>query len=247
MVLVRWRTEPNRFARQLFGGLPGRYDVLAEVLSFGQNRRWRRALVERVGVAPRALVLDVAAGTGGVALALERRRGSKVVGLDLTESMVRRGVAKVTERDRQRDVCFVVGRAEHLPFPDQAFDALTFGYLLRYVVDPMATMRELTRVVRPGGLVAALDFAVPPRRIWRALWHLYCRAVLPAGGLVLGGKAWFEVGRFLGPSIVDFDQRFPVSSLVETWRAAGLESVGTRHMSLGGGLVMWGTRKRAGG
>ncbi|MBO0715530.1 MAG: class I SAM-dependent methyltransferase, partial [Acidimicrobiales bacterium] len=84
LVLVRWRTEPNRFARQLFEGLPARYDLLAEVLSFGQNRRWRHTLVKRVAVPPGARVLDVAAGTGGMSLALERRTGATVVGLDLT-------------------------------------------------------------------------------------------------------------------------------------------------------------------
>jgi demethylmenaquinone methyltransferase / 2-methoxy-6-polyprenyl-1,4-benzoquinol methylase len=246
-VLVRWRTEPNRFARQLFEGLPARYDLLAEVLSFGQNRRWRNSLVERVAVPPGARVLDVAAGTAGVALALERRRGAKVVALDLTESMVRRGVANVREAGRADRVCFVVGQAERLPFPDQAFDALTFGYLLRYVTDPAATVRELARVVRPGGPVASLDFAVPRGRLWRGLWHLYCRAVLPLGGLALGGRAWFDVGRFLGPGIVAFYRRFPVSFLAEAWRGAGLGSVGTRFMSLGGGLVMWGARERDGG
>ena len=246
-MLVRWRTEPNRFARQLFEGLPARYDLLAEVLSFGQNRRWRHALVEQVRVPPGARVLDVAAGTGGMALALDRRRGATVVGLDLTEAMVRRGVANVRERGRQDQVCFVVGQAERLPFPDQAFDALTFGYLLRYVTDPAATLRELSRVVRPGGQVASLDFAVPGNRIWRGLWHLYCRGVLPLGGLALGGRAWFDVGRFLGPGIVAFYRRFPVSFVAEAWRAAGLGSVTTRFMSLGGGLVMWGAKDRDGG
>jgi demethylmenaquinone methyltransferase/2-methoxy-6-polyprenyl-1,4-benzoquinol methylase len=248
-VLARWRTEPNRFARQLFGGLPARYDLLAELLSFGQNGRWRRALAATVAEAapPGGLALDVAAGTGGLSVALARRTVARVVALDITERMVRRGVANVREEGLEKRVCFVVGQAERLPFPDQAFDALTFGYLLRYVADPAATLRELARVVRPGGAVGSLDFAVPPRRAWRALWHLYCRVVLPAGGWALGGRAWFEVGRFLGPSIVAFDQRFPVPSLIEAWRGAGLRAVTTRFMSLGGGLLMWGTRQGPGG
>jgi demethylmenaquinone methyltransferase/2-methoxy-6-polyprenyl-1,4-benzoquinol methylase len=139
----------------------------------------------------------------------------------------------------------VAGRGEQLPFPDATFDALTFTYLLRYVADPRATIEEMVRVVKPGGVVANLEFHVPPNRLWRVLWILYTRAILPAAGWVTGGREWFDVGRFLGPSISEHYRRYPTSWHVEAWQAAGLDDVQVRLMSLGGGLVMSG-RKGAG-
>jgi demethylmenaquinone methyltransferase/2-methoxy-6-polyprenyl-1,4-benzoquinol methylase len=136
----------------------------------------------------------------------------------------------------------VEARGEQLPFPDQTFDALTFTYLLRYVDDPKETLRELARVVRPGGTVASLEFFAPPSRLWRFLWWLYTRLLLPVGGLLTGGRDWYRVGRFLGPNISRYYRRYPLSWTEDAWRAAGFEEVGTRVMSLGGGLVMWGRR-----
>ncbi len=135
-----------------------------------------------------------------------------------------------------------MGRAEQLPFPDAAFDALTFTYLMRYVADPAATIWELARVVRPGGYIASLEFAVPSYPLWSACWFCYTRLVLPLAGLATGGRDWYAVGRFLGPSISAHYHRYPVPWLRDAWRAAGIESVETRPMSLGGGLVMWGRK-----
>jgi demethylmenaquinone methyltransferase / 2-methoxy-6-polyprenyl-1,4-benzoquinol methylase len=240
----RSRATPNTFARELFQGLPRRYDVLEEVLSFGQNRRWRAAMVDAVvaGPPPRR-VLDVATGTAGVALALTARTGADVVGVDLTEQMLRHGRDRVAGSDRTDRVTLAVGRAEQLPFADASFDALTFTYLLRYVADPASTMAELARVVRPGGVVSSLEFAVPRGPLWKTAWRLYTRAVLPVAGLLAGGPAWARVGWFLGPSIETHYRRHPVGDLVRMWEDAGVDDVRTRPMSLGGGLVTWGRRR----
>ena len=135
----------------------------------------------------------------------------------------------------------VQGEAEQLPFADGEFDALTFTYLLRYVDDPAATMRELARVVRPGGRIAMLEFHIPPRPLLHPAWWLYTRVGLPALGRLVS-RDWYEVGRFLGPSIDGFWSRYPLPQLVEMWSGAGIESVQARKMSLGGGVVMWGVR-----
>jgi demethylmenaquinone methyltransferase / 2-methoxy-6-polyprenyl-1,4-benzoquinol methylase len=243
-------TDRNRFAQRLFTPLPARYDRLAEILSFGQNGRWRREMIRRAlhvagGEAPGrepGLVLDVASGTAGVALELAQRSGARIVGIDLTEGMLRQGQANVTAAGMSPRIGLVTGRAEQLPFPDASFDALTFTYLLRYVDDPQATLAELARVVKPGGTMASLEFCVPPVVFWRSAWVLYTRLVLPAGGLLLGGPAWLRVGQFLGPSITSHYRRYPVTWTVEAWRHAGFGDVRARIMSLGGGLVMWGTR-----
>ncbi|MGO9080547.1 MAG: class I SAM-dependent methyltransferase [Streptosporangiaceae bacterium] len=234
--------ERNRFAQRLFAPLPARYDRLAELLSFGQNARWRRAMVDQVIPAGARLVLDVASGTAGVAMQIAARTGATVVGVDLTEQMLRRGRRNVAAAGQADRISLVAGRAEQLPFPDATFDALTFTYLLRYVADPQQTLTELARVVRPGARVASLEFAVPAAPSRRLAWHLYTRLLLPVGGLLTGGPEWFEVGRFLGPSITRHYERYPVAWTVDAWRRAGFEQVGFRVMSLGGGLVMWGTR-----
>ena len=236
------RTDPSRFARSLFAPLPQRYDRLAQVLSFGQDMRWRRAMVGPVAAADPRRVLDVATGPAGVARLLARRTRAHVVGVDLSEDMLRRGAANVAAAGEGNRVALVLGRGEALPFPTGAFDALTFTYFLRYVSDPASVLEELARVVRPGGVVASLDFAVPPNPVWRAAWILYTRAVLPVAGMVTGGRGWWDVGRFLGPSISAHHDRFPPEWLADAWRAAGLVDVHARHMSLGGGLVMWGRK-----
>jgi demethylmenaquinone methyltransferase/2-methoxy-6-polyprenyl-1,4-benzoquinol methylase len=236
--------DRNRFAQQLFSTLPGRYDLLAEVLSLGQNRRWRRALVDRIVPDGPIRVLDVATGTAGVALQVARRTGAQVIGLDLTLGMLRTGQRRVAESGTGNLIQLVAGRGEELPFPDSSFEALSFTYLLRYVDDPAATLRELARVVKPGGTSVSLEFLAPPGRFWHAWWWLYTRAVLPAAGFLTGGRAWYRVGRFLGPSISSHYRQFPLSWTVEAWRAAGFDDIQVRIMSLGGGLVMSGTRRR---
>jgi demethylmenaquinone methyltransferase/2-methoxy-6-polyprenyl-1,4-benzoquinol methylase len=253
---VRSRAEPNRFARELFDGLPSRYDALVELLSFGQNRRWRTAMVDRIvdgagaadaDAARRAgTVLDVATGTAGVALMLEERAGAEVVGLDLTAPMLLHGRANVARRGRADHIRFVLGQGERLPFADASFEGLSFTYLLRYVADPAATLAELARVVRPGGVVASLEFHVPGGAALRSLWWLYTRALLPVGGAVLGGREWFEVGRFLGPSISEHYRRYTDEWTLAAWRRAGMVDVGLRTMSLGGGVVMWGRKVSSG-
>ena len=247
---------PNRFARDLFDPLPARYDRLAEILSFGQNGRWRSAMVDRVlpaaGNEPgnesgnaQGVILDVASGTAGVALQLERRAGVKVVGVDLTEAMLRQGRRRVAAAGKSGRIGLVAGRAEQLPFPDRHFDALTFTYLLRYVQDPQATLAELARVLRPGGTMASLEFCAPAGPVWGPAWWAYTRVLLPAGGLALGGREWYRVGRFLGPNISAHYRRYPVSWTVQAWQKAGFTDVSARVMSLGGGLVMWGQRSGA--
>ncbi|MGH9016618.1 MAG: class I SAM-dependent methyltransferase [Acidimicrobiales bacterium] len=234
---------PNRFAQGLFTPLPARYDRLAELLSFGQNGRWRRAMVDHIVESSPDLVLDVATGPAGVALQIAGRTGAAVVGLDVTEAMLRQ--ARTTIAAAGARISVTRGRGEQLPFADATFDAVTFTYLLRYVDDPAAALAELARVVKPGGTVANLEFHVPPSRFWHFWWVGSTRLVLPVAGWLTGGREWFDVGRFLGPNISAHYRRYPVDWTVAAWRRAGLTEIGTRTMSLGGGLVMWGRRPGA--
>ncbi|HUC13411.1 MAG TPA: class I SAM-dependent methyltransferase [Acidimicrobiales bacterium] len=235
-------SQPNRFARQLFDGLPTRYDRLAEVLSFGQNRRWRKAMVDAIVNRSPTSVLDVATGPAGVALEVATRTSARVTGVDLTPQMLQAGAANVARSPQAGQVHLAVARAEELPFADATFDALTFTYLLRYVADPAQTVKELARVVKPGGVIANLEFHTPTGRVWHPLWVLYTRIGLPVAGFVLGGSEWFRVGRFLGPSISRHYRNYPISWHLEAWSSAGIEDVKVSVMSLGGGLVMWGRK-----
>jgi demethylmenaquinone methyltransferase/2-methoxy-6-polyprenyl-1,4-benzoquinol methylase len=233
----------NTFAADLFRGLPERYDLLAEVLSFGQNGRWRRELVTRIAASHPDRVLDVATGTAGVAIALARSTGAQVTGIDISEPMLEQGRRRVDSGGLGERIKLEVGRAEALPFGANTFDAVSFTYLLRYVDDLAATLAELARVLRPGGVMASLDFFVPPNPVWRGAWWFYTRFVLPPAGLVLGGPVWWRVGRFLGPNISSHYRRWPLERIADAWHAAGMVDVEHRVMSVGGGLVMW-ARKR---
>src|SRR5919198_2867263 len=173
-------SERTEHARRLFAPLGPTYDRMGAALSLGQDPRWRRFLVSRV--APAGHVLDVATGTGLVAAELIRR-GHRVTAVDQSREML----AVARERLDGR-VELVEASAESLPFPDGAFEHLTVTYLLRYVDDPAATLAELARVVRPGGIVASLEFGVPAG-IARPGWEAYVRTALPLAGRVVG-RGW---------------------------------------------------------
>jgi demethylmenaquinone methyltransferase / 2-methoxy-6-polyprenyl-1,4-benzoquinol methylase len=230
----------TRHARELFAPLGPTYDRTARLLSFGQDPRWRRTLVSRV---PRDAhdVLDVACGTAAVAIELAQRVSERrVVGIDQSREMLAVGRERVARARLDGRIELREGRAESLPFADEAFDALTFTYLFRYVDDPAATLAELVRVVRRGGTLGMVEFGLPAYP-WRFAWEVYVRFVLPAAGAVID-PAWREVGRFLGPSIRGFYGEWPLERQLELWRTAGVDDVRARRLSLGGGVVVWGTR-----
>jgi demethylmenaquinone methyltransferase/2-methoxy-6-polyprenyl-1,4-benzoquinol methylase len=226
----------KQHALSLFQNLPARYDALSAALSFWQDPRWRRALVDIAAPCAGERVLDVATGTGMVAAEiLARCDGCAVVAIDQSEEML--AAARARFAGYAGRVELLRGEAEALPFGDGSFDALTVTYLLRYVDDPRATIAELARVLRPGGRMVSLEFGVPPWPPAYLAWRLYVGLLLPALGRV-ASHAWYEVGRFLGPSISEFYSRNPVPALVGYWQAAGLHDVQVRSMSLGGGVLM---------
>ena len=233
-------------ALELFASLPSEYDWMGALLSFGQDRRWRRAMVAAIEAGPTDRILDVATGTGLVAAELVRRYGCSVIGIDQSEAMLARARERVSSEPLLADrVQLMLGEAEQLPFEDGAFDGLTFGYLLRYVEDPAATIRELARVVKPGGRIASYEFFVPERRVARGLWKIYTRYVMPAAGRLVS-RGWFDVSRFLARSIPAFYDRYPLSLQCQAWRDAGIRSTRVRLMSFGAGAVICGTREDGG-
>jgi demethylmenaquinone methyltransferase/2-methoxy-6-polyprenyl-1,4-benzoquinol methylase len=187
-------------------------------------------------------VLDVATGTAAVALELLGRAPDRtVIGLDQSEPMLRTGIERAARSSLGARSSFVLAQAERPPFAPETFDALTFTYLLRYVDDPASTLHGLVDLVRPGGVVASLEFGVPTG-IWYPAWWLYTRLMLPVIGRA-ASPHWYRVGRFLGPSISGFRRRFPLDAQLRMWRDAGVHDVSVRRMSLGGGVIIWGARE----
>ena len=223
--------HPNADALRLFGPIARDYERWAAVLSLGQDPRWRAAMVEGLGLGAGERLLDVACGTGSVAR-LATARGCDVTALDQSAEMLTTA--------RASGLSVLRATAERLPVPDATFDALTFTYLLRYVADPAACMRELVRVLRPGGRIGMVEFG-RPRGFAGVPWWLYTRVALPGAGAIIG-HGWRQVGAFLGPSIDRFHRRFPPPELTALWTDAGLVDVRTERRSLGGGLLMWGRR-----
>jgi demethylmenaquinone methyltransferase / 2-methoxy-6-polyprenyl-1,4-benzoquinol methylase len=235
------RQPITTFARELFAPIGTDYDRVAAVLSFGQDPRWRRALVDRSAVPRDAAVLDVATGTAAVAIAMATRYGCRVTGLDQSAGMLETGRARVARAGLADRVELVEGRAEELPFADASFDGVTSTYFLRYVEDVPAAIRELVRVARPGAPVGYLDFGVPPLPPARLAWEGYTRAGLPLAGRAIG-HGWLEVGEFLNGSIRRFAQGYPPKTLGRLFTDAGLYDVRVRRMSFGGGTVVTGRK-----
>jgi demethylmenaquinone methyltransferase/2-methoxy-6-polyprenyl-1,4-benzoquinol methylase len=232
--------QTSETAQRIFSGIASNYDRPAEVLSLLQYSRWHRFLLSKLPPVAGARVLDMATGTGAVALKVAQGPDARVIGADITRPMLAQANAKAAQEGLSRRLELIECSAEAVPFADGAFDAVIFTYLLRYVSDVPSTLRELTRVLRPGGVMLSLDFAVPGP-IVSPLWRLYTSLMLPLGGAVLS-PAWMRTGAFLGKSIRGFYRQWPEAGLAELWRECGFPRVASKRLSLGGALVMWGVK-----
>jgi demethylmenaquinone methyltransferase / 2-methoxy-6-polyprenyl-1,4-benzoquinol methylase len=237
-------SERKAHARRLFAGIAADYDRWAQLLSFGQDRRWHDFMVERIAPAADregAVVADVATGTGAVAIALVRRYPCRVLGIDQSPDMLAGARERIAAAGLEGRIELTESDAEHPPLEPGSVDALTHTYLLRYVDDPAAVLHTLAGAVRPGGMMASLDFGLPAGAALRA-WRAYTRVGLPLAG-ALAGPAWVRTGRFLGPSIERFWNDHPLDDVLGMWADAGMVRIRARRMSSGGGVVIWGVRR----
>jgi demethylmenaquinone methyltransferase/2-methoxy-6-polyprenyl-1,4-benzoquinol methylase len=171
----------RRYVRKLFATIADRYDFITVALSYGQDRRWKRRLVELASPRGGARALDLATGTGDIAFALAAR-GARVVGLDVTFRMIE--LAKAKDAGRAA-VQFLVGDMLALPFPDASFDIVTTGYGLRNVPNLTQAIQEIHRVLKPGGQLLSLDFNRPSNGLVRAAYLAYLTTVGAALGWIL--------------------------------------------------------------
>ena len=231
----------NHHSRQLFDGIAAQYDWVPGLFSYFQYQRWRGYVVSHLQAGPDATVLDVCTGTAGVAMETARTHRCRVVGVDLSPKMLNRARHNLSNNGLTGQVPLVMGRAENLAFSNDCFDAVSVTFLLRYVEDPESTMREIVRVLKPGGRLVSLEFGVPPNPIARALWFAHTRCVLPIAGALVS-RGWRNVGGFLGPSISNLYHSYSEDGLRDMWRRLGMVDTQINRLSLGGAVVMWGTK-----
>ena len=232
----------NHHARELFDGIAAQYNWVPDLFSFFQYRRWRRYLVSRLQVGPESTVLDVCTGPAGVAMLMAQSHRCRVVGVDLSPKMLRRAQYNISSKGLTAQVPLVLGRAEDLAFAGESFDAVSVTFLLRYVDDAESTMREIIRVLKPGGRLLSLEFGVPSNPLARALWRVYTKGVLPVAGALVS-RGWKNVGDFLGPSITQLYQSNTQDDIRELWRRLGIRDVHVTRLSLGGAVVMSGVKE----
>lgn len=222
----------------LFTTIARRYDLINDVQSFGQHRRWKRRLVSLANVQPGQRALDICCGTGDIAFALAAA-GAETTGLDFTEQML--AVAEARNRRSKAGsqelagrtpsaVRFVQGDAMKLPFPENAFDIVTVGYGLRNLAHWQTGLSEMARVTRPGGHLVVLDFGKPDHALWRAIYFGYLRLCVPVFGLIFAGRA--DAYAYILESL----QHYPAQRGVEAkMRELGLKEV--RVVNLIGGAM----------
>jgi demethylmenaquinone methyltransferase/2-methoxy-6-polyprenyl-1,4-benzoquinol methylase len=219
----------RRYVRRLFATIADRYDFITIALSYGQDRRWKRRLVDLARPSRGTRALDLATGTGDIAFAVANR-GARVVGLDLTARMIELAIAKVRQDRQEAHPAFIIGDMLALPFPDASFDLVTTGYGLRNVPDLTASIDEIRRVLRPGGRLLSLDFNRPDNGLVRWTYLAYLTIVGGALGFVLHGDP--DTYRYIPASI----RQYPGAARVaELMRARGFASA--VHYPVLGGLM----------
>jgi demethylmenaquinone methyltransferase/2-methoxy-6-polyprenyl-1,4-benzoquinol methylase len=217
------------YVRRMFDAIVARYDLMNRLMTAGRDEAWRRRAAREAHAPSEARILDVAAGTADLTLALARQYPTaRIYALDFSLGMLERGIAKVRERGAGERVRFIAGDALALPFADSSFDAVTSGFLMRNVTDIVRAFAEMRRVVRPGGRVVCLEISKPVLPLFSRLFWWYFTRVVPAMGRLVSGNA--EAYRYLPQSLAQFVTAEELKGMMEQ---AGLEEVTYRRLMLG--------------
>jgi demethylmenaquinone methyltransferase/2-methoxy-6-polyprenyl-1,4-benzoquinol methylase len=222
----------------IFARIAPGYDAFNAVASFGIDRLWRRVLVRMAALTPRSAVLDLAAGTGDLSLALARQgRPASVLGTDFSPEMLEVAARKGERYDGVTRLRFEVQDAQALTLPDETFDVVTVAFGVRNFPDRAANFREVLRVLKPGGRYLVLEFSRPPFAPFRALYHFYLNVGIPLiGGLLTRDRASFV---YLNRSIRSFPAQ---EALAAELRAAGFRKVSWRNLTFGVVAIHTGVR-----
>jgi demethylmenaquinone methyltransferase/2-methoxy-6-polyprenyl-1,4-benzoquinol methylase len=224
-------SDKGRGIREMFESIAPRYDFLNRLLSLGIDRRWRSFAVRQLQIPEGGRVLDMATGTGDVALEIASRtpESVRIVGEDFTQGMLAIAKEKIAASPFRSRIFLVNAPCEAMSHPDRTFDGVTIAFGIRNVVDRLAGLREMYRVLKPGGRAVILEFSNPRSRLFKALYHFYFRRVLPfLGGLFSQRSAY----RYLPDSVLEFPDQEAFKSLME---AAGFSDL--RHFDLTFGVA----------
>ena len=216
-------SEKGEKIQQMFGTIAPRYDFLNRLLSFGIDRRWRTKAVQMIRYQHGSRILDVATGTGDVALEIARSTPAsvKITGADFCKEMVDLGRDKVALSPYSDRIDFQVAPCEDLPFADNTFDSITIAFGIRNVVDRRIGLAEMWRVLRPGGRMIILEFSTPRSQLFRMIYYFYFRKLLPMiGGLFSRYNAY----QYLPDSVLEFPSPEEFSRL--------MTGVGFRHIQV---------------
>ncbi len=218
----------------MFDTIAGHYDLMNRLMTFGQDQRWRQFVVDKAGGRENEWVLDLACGTGDIAALFCRRTPRiQVIGADFSQNMLR----EAGKRFADQPICWLSCDANNLPYPDNVFGAVTFGYLLRNVDDSLHVLKEVQRVLKPGGRVVCLDTTPPEKNLLYPFIGLYLRIVVPLlGRLVARDRAAYA---YLTGSTMGFHTSEELAGL---FRQAGFTRVGYKKFMLKTIGVHWGTK-----
>jgi demethylmenaquinone methyltransferase/2-methoxy-6-polyprenyl-1,4-benzoquinol methylase len=216
---------------RMFSAIAPRYDFLNRLLSAGRDRYWRREAIGATALPPNGHLLDICTGTADMALEAARQfPDARIVGVDFSRPMIALGVSKIERAGLSNRISLQVAPAEALPFPDHSFDATTVAFGLRNIPDRLRGLREMCRILRPGGRAVVLEFTTPPGRLFRGVYLWYFHRVLPWVGRVVSGHA--SAYSYLPASVTDF----PTPDGLSDWiRDAGFHQVSYRLLT--GGIV----------
>lgn len=227
--------------REMFGTIAARYDLLNHLLSGNTDRRWRRLVAKTLSATlsdPEACVLDVACGTGDLSLTLLETGEARIVGIDFCRPMLTIAASKAAGAKSR--VPFIEGDALQLPFADRSFEAATIAFGLRNLASVEAGLRELLRVLKPGGKVAVLEFSRPTTAVMRGLFGVYFSKILPIfGGWLSGAKSAYQ---YLPDSVSRFPDQGELASLMQE---AGFAAVSFRNLTGGIAALHIGERPRS--
>jgi len=226
------KSEKAKRVRSVFASVAGKYDLMNDLMSFGIHRLWKHFTLSLTGLRPGQQALDVAGGTGDLAVGLLRQVGKegRVVLSDINPSMLERGRDRLLDLGFVGNVEFLVADAERLPFADDSFDCVTIGFGLRNVTDKSAALASMHRVLKPGGQLLVLEFSTPTAPGLKPIYDAYSFNVLPLLGRMVAGDA--DSYRYLAESI----RRFPdQETLLGMFRSAGFQQA--RYHNLSGGIV----------